>query len=100
MYNYRKLIPIFTSRNTIGFKYWLVRFLCQCCFYLLVVITVLMQAYDNDLKLSEGIYIAIISYSSIFFYLEFIQCFRDWGRYMKYDINWSPLCSLFKIVCY
>ncbi|GJJ74368.1 hypothetical protein EMPS_06726 [Entomortierella parvispora] len=53
--------------NTIGFKYWLVRFLCQCCFYLMVVITVLMQAYDNEGKSSEGIYIAIISYSAIFF---------------------------------
>jgi hypothetical protein len=73
-----------TTRNTIGFKYWLVRFLCQCCFFLLVLVTVLMQAYNHALQSSEAIYIAIISYSAVFLYLEFIQCFRGWARYFKY----------------
>lgn len=63
----------FTTRNTIGFKYWHVRFLCQCCFFLLVLVTVLIQAYNNALQSSEAIYIAIISCSTVFLYLEFIQ---------------------------
>ncbi|KAK3807191.1 MAG: hypothetical protein J3R72DRAFT_499487 [Linnemannia gamsii] len=76
-----------TARNTIGFKYWLVRFLCQCCFFLLVVITVLMQAYNNALQSSEGLYIAIISCSAVFLYLEFIQGFKGWTRYFNSMYN-------------
>ena len=80
------------TRNTIGFKYWLVRFLCQCCFFLLVLVTVIMQTYNNSPQPSEAIYIAIISCSAVFLYLEFIQCFRGWTRYFKYTISWPPLC--------
>lgn len=86
------LMFAFTTRNTIGFKYWLVRFFCQCCFYLLVLVTVLMQAYDNELQSSEAMYIAIISGSAVFLYLELIQCFKGWAYYFKYAINLSPLC--------
>ncbi|KAG0316062.1 hypothetical protein BGZ97_007482 [Linnemannia gamsii] len=73
--------------NTIGFKYWLVRFLCQCCFFLLVLVTVLMQAYNNELQSSEALYIAIISGSAVFLYLEFIQCFRGWALYFNSMYN-------------
>ncbi|KAG0279108.1 hypothetical protein BGZ95_002244 [Linnemannia exigua] len=79
--------------NTIGFKYWLVRFLCQCCFFLLILVTVLMQAYNNPLKSSEAIYIAIISCSAVFLYLEFIQCFRGWARYFKSMYNLVDLLA-------
>ncbi|KAI1294318.1 hypothetical protein EDD11_008143 [Mortierella claussenii] len=79
--------------NTIGFKYWLARFLCQCCFYLLVLVTVLMQAYNNAHQSSEAIYIAIISCSAIFLFLEFIQCFRDWTRYFKSMYNLIDLMA-------
>ncbi|KAG0196901.1 hypothetical protein BGX33_001172, partial [Mortierella sp. NVP41] len=79
--------------NTIGFKYWLVRFLCQCCFFLLVLVTVLMQAYNNALQSSEAIYIAIISCSAVFLYLEFIQCFRGWARYFKSMYNLVDLLA-------
>jgi hypothetical protein len=51
-----------------------------------------MQAYNNELQSSEALYIAIISGSAVFLYLEFIQCFRGWALYFKYVINWSPLC--------
>ncbi|KAG0359857.1 hypothetical protein BG005_011987 [Podila minutissima] len=73
--------------NTIGFKYWLARFLCQCCFYLLVLVTVLLQAYNKALQSSEALYIAIISCSAIFLYLEFLQCFRNWARYFRSMYN-------------
>ncbi|KAF9947667.1 hypothetical protein BGZ72_010371 [Mortierella alpina] len=73
--------------NTIGFKYWLVRFICQCFYYLLVIVTALMQAYNSTLQSSEALYIAIISCSAMFLYMEFIQCFRDWGRYFKSMYN-------------
>jgi hypothetical protein len=69
-----------------------VRFLCQCCFFLLVLVTVIMQAYNIELQSSEAIYIAIISCSAVFLYLEFIQCFRGWAYYFKYVISWCTLC--------
>ncbi|KAF9904362.1 hypothetical protein EC991_002814 [Linnemannia zychae] len=73
--------------NTIGFKYWLVRFFCQCCFYLLVLVTVLMQAYDSKLQSSKAMYIAITSGSAIFLYLELIQCFKGWAYYFNSMYN-------------
>ncbi|KAF9127200.1 hypothetical protein BGW39_006044 [Mortierella sp. 14UC] len=79
--------------NTIGFKYWLVRFLCQCCFFLLVFVTVLMQTYNNALQSSEALYIAIISCSAVFLYLEFIQCFRGWTRYFNSMYNLVDLLA-------
>ncbi|KAF9287035.1 hypothetical protein BGZ68_002303 [Mortierella alpina] len=79
--------------NTIGFKCWLVRFLCQCCYYLLVIVTVLMQTYGSALQSSETLYFAIISCSAMFLYLEFIQCFRDWGRYFKSMYNLVDLLA-------
>ncbi|KAG0369979.1 hypothetical protein BGX24_002217 [Mortierella sp. AD032] len=69
--------------NTIVFNYWRARFLCQCCIFLLVLVTVLMQAYSNALQSSEALYIAIISCSAVFLCVEFIQCLKGWARYFN-----------------
>ncbi|KAF9178827.1 hypothetical protein BGZ50_007446 [Haplosporangium sp. Z 11] len=59
--------------NTIGYYYWLLRFLCQCCYNLLVLVAVSMQIYDDEHQAPLGIFVAIAVCSSIFIWLELIQ---------------------------
>ncbi|KAF9280600.1 hypothetical protein BGZ68_007126 [Mortierella alpina] len=61
--------------NTIGFQYWVVRFLCQCCFYLLVLTTVFIQVYGKE-QPPIGVFITITVFSSIFLWLELAQLFK------------------------
>ncbi|KAF9584252.1 hypothetical protein BGW38_007064, partial [Lunasporangiospora selenospora] len=65
--------------NTIGFKAWLVRFISQCIFYLLIVSAAAIQIYYPKLDLQLGVFIAIVSFSGIFLWLEFLQ----WQDYLK-----------------
>ncbi|KAG0195865.1 hypothetical protein BGX33_002438, partial [Mortierella sp. NVP41] len=71
--------------NTIGFKYWLVRFLGQCLYYALVLIAVFLQIYGDDSldRSLEGLFIAITVIASIFLWLELIQLFRDKQGYLR-----------------
>ncbi|KAF9079421.1 hypothetical protein BGX23_004142, partial [Mortierella sp. AD031] len=71
--------------NTIGFKYWLVRFLGQCLYYALVLIAVFLQIYGDDSldRSLEGLFIAITVIASIFLWLELIQLFRDKQDYLR-----------------
>ena len=70
-------------RNTIGFKYWLVRFLCQCCFYVLVLATVFIQVYGSSHPVLTPVYIAIISVASIFIWLELLQLINEKKKYVS-----------------
>ncbi|KAF9274975.1 hypothetical protein BGZ68_000210 [Mortierella alpina] len=79
--------------NTIGVKYWLARFLFQCCYYILVLTTVLMQVYPLNYRVLPGMFIAIIILSSVFLWLEAIQLARDWSRYLSSVYNYVDLAA-------
>lgn len=70
-----------SSRNTIGFNYWMVRFVAQCIFYALVVIAALLQVYYHDPKQLVGLFIVIIVICSIFIWLEFLQALHNFQLY-------------------
>ncbi|KAF9138335.1 hypothetical protein BGX30_009264 [Mortierella sp. GBA39] len=65
--------------NTIGYSYWLFRFVFQSFFYILVVLAALMQVYSNPSHLVE-LFIAIIVFASIFLWLELLQAVHSWTR--------------------
>ncbi|KAG0324452.1 hypothetical protein BGZ99_001790 [Dissophora globulifera] len=67
--------------NTIGFNYWMVRFVSQCAFYSLVVIAALMQVYHNDPSQLVGLFVTIIILAIGFLWLEFLQALQSWTRY-------------------
>ncbi|KAF9577453.1 hypothetical protein BGW38_007326, partial [Lunasporangiospora selenospora] len=65
--------------NTIGFKFWLIRFVSQCIYYILIVAAAAIQVYKPKPELQLGVLIAIIIYSGIFLWLEFLQ----WKDHLK-----------------
>ncbi|KAF9401702.1 hypothetical protein BGX21_000897 [Mortierella sp. AD011] len=74
--------------NTIGFTYWLVRFVFQCFFYALVIIAALMQVHDADhASQLVGLFIAIIVMALVFLWLELLQAIRSVYRYTKSGYN-------------
>ncbi|KAF9351278.1 hypothetical protein BGX26_010668 [Mortierella sp. AD094] len=74
--------------NTIGFTYWLVRFVFQCLFYALVVIAALMQVYAKDYPNQlVGVFIAIIVMAVVFLWLEILQAVRSMHRYTQSGYN-------------
>lgn len=77
-------------RNTIGYIYWLSRFLWQCIFYLLVVVSVIMQVYYQDTWMSlMWVFVAIAVMGAVFLWLEILQAVHNWSQYAGYVI--SPL---------
>ncbi|KAG0196136.1 hypothetical protein BGX33_002022, partial [Mortierella sp. NVP41] len=98
--------------NTIGFYYWLVRFLSQCCYYILVLTAVFLQIYGGDNlndendkakedekkrlgRSLEGPFIAIITIASIFLWLELVQLFKDKQDYLRSIYNMVDLMAFF-----
>ncbi|KAG0276586.1 hypothetical protein BGZ95_007327 [Linnemannia exigua] len=80
--------------NTIGYNYWLFRFLAQCCFYALVLIAVLMQTYGyNNNGVYEGIFIAIFVASIAFLWLEILQLLKDRQGYIQSIYNTVDLLA-------
>ncbi|GJJ71262.1 hypothetical protein EMPS_03612 [Entomortierella parvispora] len=67
--------------NTIGFNYWMVRFVSQCCFYTLVVMAALLQVYYHDPSQLAALFILIIVAASIFLWLEFLQAIYNFQQY-------------------
>ncbi|KAF9083060.1 hypothetical protein BGX23_011818 [Mortierella sp. AD031] len=67
--------------NTIGFTYWLFRFIFQCIFYALVVIAALMQVYYSQQSQMVGLFIAIIVMGAVFLWLELLQAVHSFTRY-------------------
>ncbi|KAF9570332.1 hypothetical protein BGW38_008755, partial [Lunasporangiospora selenospora] len=59
--------------NTIGFKAWLIRFVSQCIYYTLIVAAAAIQIYKPRPELQLGVFIAIIIFSGMFLWLEFLQ---------------------------
>ncbi|KAG0044185.1 hypothetical protein BGZ83_010573 [Gryganskiella cystojenkinii] len=73
--------------NTIGFHYWMIRFLGQCVFYSLVIIAALMQVYYPEPARLVGLFIAIIVLAVGFIWLEILQALQNWDRYGKSIYN-------------
>ena len=59
----------------------MIRFLCQCCFYALVLTAVFMHIYSDNDYAPAGVFIAILVSSSLFIWLEIVQMIIDWKRY-------------------
>ncbi|KAI1316122.1 hypothetical protein EDD11_010436 [Mortierella claussenii] len=72
--------------NTIGWIYWLVRFLWQCLYYLLVLVAVFLQVYSPGAQLT-GLFLAIIVCSTIFLWLELLQSIPNPKRYISSPYN-------------
>ncbi|KAG0253677.1 hypothetical protein BG011_006227 [Mortierella polycephala] len=73
--------------NTIGFKYCMVRFLFQCCYYLLVLIVVFLQIYGDYHGTLLGAFAAVAVISGLFLWLELVQLFKDWRHYISLIYN-------------
>ncbi|KAG0325761.1 hypothetical protein BGZ99_000206 [Dissophora globulifera] len=67
--------------STIGFWYWFVRFIFQCCLYAMIIIASIMQVYYPAPSKLAGLFIAIIAMSAIFLWLEMLQAVRGYSRY-------------------
>ncbi|KAF9979626.1 hypothetical protein BGZ75_009413 [Mortierella antarctica] len=69
--------------NTIGYMYWLIRFVFQCIFYFLVTVAALLQVYYKgpDKIHLAGVFIAIIVFGFTFLWLELLQATKNWNRY-------------------
>ncbi|KAF9138834.1 hypothetical protein BGX30_008713 [Mortierella sp. GBA39] len=80
--------------NTIGLQYWLLRFLAQCVYYVLVLVGVAFQInqYDNMATLN-GIFISIIAMSTIFLWLEFFQLIEEKKKYFRSIYNMVDLLA-------
>jgi hypothetical protein len=68
-------------RNTIGFKYWIVKFAWKSIYYILVLLAIFMQVYDTTQR--KGIFIAIIAMASMFLYLEAMRFIYTFLAYFK-----------------
>jgi len=68
-------------RNTIGFKYWIVKFAWKSIYYILVLRSIFMQVYGTTQ--SKGIFIAIIVMASMFLYFEVFRLFLYFFSYFK-----------------
>ncbi|KAF9355296.1 hypothetical protein BGX34_010552 [Mortierella sp. NVP85] len=80
--------------NTIGYSYWLARFLWQCLFYSLVLVAVFIQVYDIEAAQSlTGVFIAIIAMASIFLLLELQQVFRNPSQYLSSPYNFVDIIA-------
>ncbi|KAG0309160.1 hypothetical protein BGZ98_004906 [Dissophora globulifera] len=67
--------------STIGYWYWFVRFIFQCCLYGMIIIASIMQVYYPAPSKLAGLFIAIIAMSAIFLWLEMLQAVRGYSRY-------------------
>ncbi|KAF9573589.1 hypothetical protein EC968_008346 [Mortierella alpina] len=73
--------------NTFGYKYWLLRFLFQLCYYVLVLYVVFRQINNSQFEDLTGVCYAIIAYSIVFLWLEMIEYFKDRKRYTSSMYN-------------
>ncbi|KAF9346714.1 hypothetical protein BGX26_001768 [Mortierella sp. AD094] len=77
--------------NTVGFKCWLLLFMYQCCFYLLVLVVVFIQIHSDQYRPHTGLY-AVIAFGSVFFLsFEFVKVVGSKGRPSLY--TWVALAT-------
>ncbi|KAG0300818.1 hypothetical protein BGZ98_008846 [Dissophora globulifera] len=73
--------------NTIGYKFWLFRFIWQCVFYALVLVAVFIQVYSDQRRSLFGVFIAITGLAGIFLWLELLQVIHNPRRYFSSPYN-------------
>ncbi|KAF9200554.1 hypothetical protein BGZ49_009197 [Haplosporangium sp. Z 27] len=81
--------------NTIGYKYWMLRFFFQCLYYILVTIVAVLQVYFPDFRVLRGAFIAIIVLSVMFLWLEISRAVRCWTRYKSTSYNFAGMLAYF-----
>ncbi|KAG0007492.1 hypothetical protein BGZ80_004599 [Entomortierella chlamydospora] len=82
--------------NTIGFSYWLFRFLCQCCYYVLVIVAAISQVYLVNPKNLIGVFGAIVVMAAVFVWLEIVQAMQQgWKKYTRSYYNGLDLIVFF-----
>ncbi|KAF9936040.1 hypothetical protein BGZ67_002729 [Mortierella alpina] len=72
--------------STIGLSYWRSRFLVKCCFYILVLITAIMQVYSPEQAL-PGLFIAVIALAAVFLVAELWEILREKKGYFRSGYN-------------
>ncbi|KAG0055584.1 hypothetical protein BGZ90_005723, partial [Linnemannia elongata] len=87
--------------NTIGFKYWFVRFLGQMCYYIMVLTAIFLQikrgpdiAEEHNGRIDlglESLFVAIIVVAFVFLWLEFVQLLKDKQAYIRSVYNMVDL---------
>ncbi|KAF8945149.1 hypothetical protein BGZ47_003190 [Haplosporangium gracile] len=77
--------------NKIGYKYWLMRFIFQCLYYILVLVTVFLQVYNDQGNRMAGLFVAIVALAGIFLWLELIQMIQDKKSYLSSIYNFVDL---------
>ncbi|KAF9437507.1 hypothetical protein BGZ76_000440 [Entomortierella beljakovae] len=81
--------------NTIGYKYWSVRFFFQCLYYILITTVAILQVYLPNFRLLRDSFIAIIALSIMFLWLELSRAVRCWTRYKSPSYNITGLLAYF-----
>ncbi|KAF9151279.1 hypothetical protein BG015_006869 [Linnemannia schmuckeri] len=77
--------------NKVGYKYWLMRFIFQCLYYILVLVTVFLQVYSDQGNRMAGLFVAIVALAGVFLWLELIQMIRDKKSYLSSIYNFVDL---------
>ncbi|KAG0003354.1 hypothetical protein BGZ65_001781, partial [Modicella reniformis] len=95
--------------NTIGYTYWLIRFLWQCLYYILVLVAVFAQVYSEQQQSLKGVFITIIAMAAVSLWLEVLQAISSGLlHYLMSPYNWvdvavfalplaGSVCQLFNI---
>lgn len=81
--------------NTIGYKYWMLRFFFQCLYYILVMTVAILQVYLPNFRQLQNTFIAIICLSVIFLWLEMSRAIQRWTRYKATSYNVAGLLAYF-----
>ncbi|KAI8603712.1 hypothetical protein EDD21DRAFT_441783 [Dissophora ornata] len=76
--------------KVLGFNYWLVRFLLQCFYYLLVLTVVFMQVYQ-DQEAATPVYIAVLAFAGAFLWIELVQFLEGPRDYISSPYNFFDL---------
>ncbi|KAF9949641.1 hypothetical protein BGZ72_008601 [Mortierella alpina] len=80
--------------NTIGLRYWLLRFLAECVYYALVLVAIFMQIYRyGDDSTLRSIFIAIAAISAWFLWLELMQIIKYKHGYFGSVYNYVDLLA-------
>ncbi|KAF9290059.1 hypothetical protein BGZ68_008017 [Mortierella alpina] len=74
--------------NTIGYKYWMLRFILQCIYFCLVFTSAIVQVYAMDARSLTGAFFAIIIMAVGFLWLELQRAMkiRTWYKRSKYNV--------------
>ncbi|KAF8924185.1 hypothetical protein BGZ58_002075 [Dissophora ornata] len=69
--------------DTIGFRYWLFRFIFQCCYYAMIVFAAILQVYFPYRPVLVGVFIAIIVMAVAYLWLELLEAAQSPSKYVK-----------------